>query len=288
MRKTFLFSFFTVFALSFLKAQVSMPQMPSSPDFPSVQAPEIGQGFYHPKVPSYTGPKNVQKTNPKLSENAEKVTESTVKSAGSSELLTDLLGNSNYLTAENLSDMSSLGILGNLSSLYSNNLYGSNITSQNSDATLEKILSALESIQKNQGTEKKISDSVNLESDINNARILRFKINGYDILDSITEVFFSQSDDDGTFLLSGDRRYVADRKMRNETFYCLFRTDGKTGQGNEFIVETEVMQDKLNENSFLYKMSREKNLVATKTGNLVTVKEKRDGMQIELLLDIGK
>ena len=57
-----------------------------------------------------------------------------------------------------------------------------------------------------------------------NPSILRFKINNYSIKDSVIQVFFSEPEPDGSFLLTGDRKYYLNNRGCTETFYlcrCL-------------------------------------------------------------------
>ena len=116
--------------------------------------------------------------------------------------------------------------------------------------------------------------------------ILRFKINGYNIADSLTKVFFSDTEPDGSFLLTGDRRYFVNQQVRTETFYMLFKTIGSNGSTLTYRVQPTLVQDHKNENSYVYKLSGVKNLTAEKTGNLVVIHYSGDSVNADLLLDI--
>jgi hypothetical protein len=116
--------------------------------------------------------------------------------------------------------------------------------------------------------------------------ILRFKINGYDIADSLTKVFFSDTEPDGSFLLTGDRRYFVNQQVRTETFYMLFKTVSSNGSSLTYRVQPSIVQDYKNENSYVYKLANVKNLTAEKTGNLVVMHFTGDSVSADLLLDI--
>ena len=106
-------------------------------------------------------------------------------------------------------------------------------------------------------------------------------------MDTCRTVYFSKKDYDGSFLLTGDRRYTSDNKSRDETFYFLFKTDGNCGTSAGYNVEPQVVQDYKNEYSFLYQLSKKHNLKAEKTGNLVSLRCTEPAWNFDLLLDIG-
>ena len=112
-------------------------------------------------------------------------------------------------------------------------------------------------------------------------------MNGYNLKDTIRTVYFSKKENDGSFLLTGDRKYTSDGKSRDETFYLLFKADGNCGTSSGYFVEPQVIQDYKNEYSFLYQLSQKPKLKAEKTGNLVSLKYVSDGWNMDFLLDIG-
>ena len=117
--------------------------------------------------------------------------------------------------------------------------------------------------------------------------ILRFVINGYDILTSCKTVYFSRKETDGTFLLTADRKYLSDGKINSETFYFLFKADGRGGSEAGYNVVPQIMQAQENTNSLVYKLTKQNNLKAEKTGNLVSMRVNFEGLTADLLLDIG-
>lgn len=126
-----------------------------------------------------------------------------------------------------------------------------------------------------------------MQSKNDNAQILRFVVNGYDMKSSCRTVYFSERGADGTFLMTADRRYMSDNISRTETFYLLFKSKGTTDNGIEYDVIPSVIQDYENQYSFLYQLSQKQNLSAAKTGNLVTLRVTEPNWNMDLLLDIS-
>lgn len=126
-----------------------------------------------------------------------------------------------------------------------------------------------------------------MQSKNDNAQILRFVVNGYDMKSSCRTVYFSERGADGTFLMTADRRYMSDNKSRTETFYLLFKSKGTADTGIEYDVIPSVIQDYENQYSFLYQLSQKQNLSAAKTGNLVTLRVTEPNWNMDLLLDIS-
>lgn len=261
--------------------------MPSGFDMPEIKPIEMGSGFYKPQIPYY--PKNNKKPETKegnTSDN-ENSKNTTVLSDGNStqNLLNSLLGNADFLTAQDITNLSDSGSFSTLSSLYTSTALSNTADSASTNAILRQILAELEELKKNTPKETAASTSQDTFKS-HNPQILRFKINGYDIKDSLTTVYFSQMENDGSFLLTADRRYVADKKIRNETFYFLFKTESNTGSLVTYEVCPSLTQDNTNENSFLYKLSKQKKITATKTGNLVIMHVDSKDCTADLLLDL--
>ena len=102
----------------------------------------------------------------------------------------------------------------------------------------------------------------------------------------MTKVFFSETEADGSFLLTADRRYFINQQARTETFYMLFKTVSSNGSSLTYKVQPSIVQDFKNENSYVYRLSNMKNLTAEKTGNLVVMHFTGDTISADLLLDI--
>ena len=136
--------------------------------------------------------------------------------------------------------------------------------------------------------EKPVFDSVQEkpqtfeEKPKNKAKIIRFTANGYNLLSTCREISSGKSDD-GSFLITGDRKYLSNNETRSETFYLLFnKISDKT-----YNVAVTVLQDRLNVYSFLYQLSGKTPLVATSTGNLVVLTVNEPEWKFDLLIDIA-
>lgn len=218
---------------------------------------------------------------------------------------------SNLLTAGDLSNLSGLGLFGTVSNLLSNsrglnssnsksgaNLYqniaGENfLINQNSSDSkiLEKILSELSEL-KSSNTENGVLRSENKDGFSNAAKtepkILRFNVNGYDVLSTCKKIYFSEQESDGTFLLTGDRKYFSENKSRSETFYFFFNSKGSDGGITKYKVTPAVSQDSENKYSFLYGLTQKNELEAERTGNLITLRANDgSGWKMDLLISMN-
>lgn len=258
-----------------------MPAMPAMPGMPSLETP-----FYTPSFPSNS-------VVPKKKSNKNETTETEKQAVitnndNADDIVSTLMNNSSILSASDITSLYDSGMFNNLSSL------SGTTAASSTNVLLQQVLTSLEELktqQKNaspvqrQQLENAQEDSQNFKQ--REPQILRFRINGYDIKDSLTTVFFSEPEADGTFLLTGDRRYFTNQKSRTETFYLMFKAVKSNGSVTTFDVQPSIVQDALNENSFVYKFSKIKNLKAEKTGNLVVL-HADDGLKVDLLLDIDK
>ncbi len=160
----------------------------------------------------------------------------------------------------------------------------------NSNSTENASNSDLTTSVKNtadQNAESTTEESGATQKTVVHPYFLRFTVNGYNILNTCTRVYISVPEADGTFLVTGDRRYTSDGKIRTETFHILFRAVTNSGGLNSYEVASAVSQDYLNEYSFLYQLAQRKNLTATRTGNLVTMRTTDANWKLELLIDLG-
>ena len=264
---------------------IDMPEMPSMPDMPT-----IGGGFYTPSFP--TRPNNPNK---KTSAETDKdkpeafLTESLTPDS----MKPTVFSNSGALTANDISSLYDSGLFSNLSSLGSAGNLSNYTTSTSTNVLLQQVLNSLNDLkQQQQSASAKEKNELNaVKTDAENFKkrepsILRFKINGYNIADSLTKVFFSETEPDGSFLLSADRRYFVNQQTRTETFYMLFKTVSSNGSSITYKVQPSIVQDSKNENSYIYRLSNVKNLTAEKTGNLVVLHFSSDPLNADLLLDI--
>lgn len=279
-----------------------MPEMPSmtnisdGPAMPRISAPTLGSKFYVP------GNVYTNKKNEKILKSADDVVESKLPNSGMKTEDNSFIAKkisetfTSRLTAKDISDLGSDGLFGGVYGLLGDD---SAIFTRamkpdfTSDMMLSKIMEQLNELKKQneklteqiKNTSEKIGEDV--PETLQQPKILRFVVNGYNIMDTCRTVYFSKKDYDGSFLLTGDRRYTSDNKSRDETFYFLFKTDGNCGTSAGYNVEPQVVQDYKNEYSFLYQLSKKHNLKAEKTGNLVSLRCTEPAWNFDLLLDIG-
>ena len=181
-----------------------------------------------------------------------------------------LAGNQAGNLNQNYSSISNFSSTSTSSAMAGAVKYNSNTASQKSDSALKNELVACSQ-----------------SGASGNPQILRFNINGTNIIDSLRTVWFSRQENDGSFLVTGDRKYYEGAKLREETFYLLFKADGNGGSERGYNVEGKVMQDVQNENSLLYRLTQVSNLTADKTGNLITMTQNNENLRINLLIDSG-
>ena len=288
-----------------------MPQMSSSLNMPSISAPvapsspSVNSGnFYVPGFTNQTFVKSGDSKSASPSQNAAAgeneskaqtdslLSESALSggnnasSSASAKALAENLAKKNLLTSGDISSLYDSGLFGSISSLSSSD-------SKSTEILLQKILENLEELKQSQtdvSPEKK-QELAGLQQDSKvfksrEPKILRFKIKGYNIADSITESFFSEAEADGSFLFTADRKYYVSGYERTETFYLLFKAIRSNGSAVTFEVIPSIVQDSENPNSFLYRLCQQTGLKAEKTGNLVSLHFSQNDLNVDLLLDI--
>ena len=282
-----------------------MPQMSSSLDMPSLSMPAAptapvlsssSDGFYVPGFQNGTSAKNSSSAAEGESKNQEP-SENTVEkkdgqasspsSSASAKTLAESLAKNNLLSAGDISSLYDSGLFTSLTSLSPSS------DSNSTEILLQRILENLEELKNSQtgvSPEKK-QELANLQHDSKlfksrEPKILRFKINGYNITDSVSQSFFSEAEADGSFLFTGDRSYYVSGRERTETFYILFKAIRSNGSAVTFEVTPGIIQDSENPNSFLYRFCQKKGMRAEKTGNLVSLHFSEDDLKVDLLLDI--
>ena len=284
--------------LSLFAESPSMPTMPSMPTIssPSVKTKPTVQNNKQTSNTKSNGNANSQNQNPSVSA-ASLLQMSSSNPFGSITDLNSILSN---LSAEKTTEAD----LSSLSTLSSTLLNSSSLTSTNNSVAtntiLTQILQRLEQLQaqvdkinsqpqqvseknlqnKNEvqtnTTQQQISESKN-----NQNKILRFKINNYDLAKSFTTLFFSEKEKDGSFLLTGDRVYNLYGKQMSETFYMLFKNEN----GNNFEVAVALNQNDENQNSFLYKFAKDSPYKSQRTGNLFFINSNKNDLKVDILIE---
>ena len=269
--------------------------MPSAPTMPSISAPALGNGFYVPGSDGfYSGHKNVPAgTNSKTAASTETAaanpaaTATNTDSTDALSLLTNSAGTiSSMLTAGDLSSLDSMGVLPSVGGLL-------NSTNKNASDTvmLRQILNELNELKQQvnavstaRGTTPATTTAVSSAKQTERSKLLRFVINGTDILGSLRSIYFSHPESDGTFLLTADRVYLNSSKTNTETFHLLFRATGTNNSGTVFTVSPAITQALDDENSPVYRLAQINNLNASRTGNLVTLRAEQDGLRVDVLI----
>ena len=269
----------------------------SMTDMPAISAPSMDGKFYRPSLPQQA---KSNSTKSETSSGETKTTEAVITDGTTTDdILISLLSNANLLSASDISDLYDTGSFNTLSSL--TGLSGLTTTSSSSvsnlstNILLRQILEKLNELKVEQNSASAAQQEINAAKKqdsetfkTRNPSVLRFKINNYNIKDSITEAFFSAPEADGSFLLTADRKYFVNKKSCNETFYMLFKAVKSNGSTTTFSVTPSIAQSVENKNSYVYKLCQAKNLIAEKTGNLVVLHFVSEDVSADLLLDIDK
>lgn len=256
--------------------QLQMPQMPS------ISAPVAGSNLYIPENRYLQNKKNAEE---KKEERAEKPeTAATLEQIVNGDSSAIFSG----LSAWDLSQLARRGALGSISSLsaLSNNplnLGVANVDAAKNQTILARILSELEQIKAAQSNAISAAPVGAKPSSVP-PKILRFLINSKSI--ECSHVFFSEQENDGTFLLTGDVKTLFQNETVSETFYLLFTANGTSHSKLDYVVTPTLFQSKQTQTP-LSRFCSAQNLTATRTGNLVMLHYTEDGYNCDMLLDIG-
>lgn len=306
----------TLFILSPL-ASLDFPSMPSisEPTMPTMDGkPYVGQPPYIPQAPNTRQQSQTESEQQNSTETA-----STVQETETSIL-------SDTLTAQTISGLGGLSSLTDtLSALTStqnvssylpalSKITGTNTSPANSNATLESILKELQKLSQQNNGEGTASQNTTDDSFAGNnsakktapgtsssetasakntsgetdsqSKILRFRVNNSDILNTCQTIYFSQPEEEGLFLLTGDRSFYIDNKPCAETFYFLFKPALDEKGLFYYEVEGEIMQNTPLPGSKLYPLTERPKLTARKTGNLITLKHSSENWNLDMLIDL--
>lgn len=259
---------------------------------PTITAPSIGGQSYMPGTLNNRANSGDKKTD------TDKKDASNNKTAKTD--IDDLSAAGASLTAQDLTALNSLGLLDSLNT-------SMGLSTDSAQVLLKKLLKEMEELKEKNGKDteeykaKQSSDTPAAdlvaadssskedkpESKVPVARLLRFNVNGYDLLRTCAKVYISAVQTDGTFLVTGDRRYMSDGKLRTETFHILFKPQKESNSFSNYAAAVSVTQDYLNQYSFVYQLSQKENLSATRIGNLVTMRVNEPNWQLEFLVDLG-
>ena len=254
----------------------------SMPSLPRISAPVSGGTIYTPGKRFLNTDAAAQDINADDKQ--------TKKTAASSELEKTLLGAAGAdfsgLTAQDLVQMAQSGSISNVSSLLgTTNFYNRGNAAGDNQILLQKILTELSEIKKAQN-QSLASATTGTKPSALPPKILRFVVNANDVLSTCVQVYFSDRESDGSFLLTGDARTLFNNQNISETFYILFKACGTQNSKTIYAVTPSLTQS-AEALTALQKFCSAKNLSATRVGNLVTLRFVQDGSACDLLLDIG-
>ncbi len=261
--------------------------MPTMPSMPTISAPSVNKSG---TTKNNSSTKTEKSKSEKTSSNITAQSLLQMSSTNSLSSLTDLASILSEVSSENATedDLKKITDLFGTTSLSSLSTTAS--TSASSNILISQILQKLEELQNqidkmnevpnSQSEQRKISTEENIENTINK-KILRFKINNYDLTKSFTTLFFSEPEADGSFLLTGDRVYNLYGKQMSETFYMLFKNEN----GNNFEVAVALNQNDENTNSFLYKFSKDSPYKSQRTGNLFFINSNKNDLKVDILIE---
>ena len=277
---------------------ITMPLPPtiSGIEMPAISSPSMGGSFYTPgkiyeRREQPAGSPNDTKT-PATPHGVGNPAAPTVPNLRAT--LSDTL-DGNYPSAADVSALSQSGLFSGIYGLIGNASAPKNAATADGNAPiLQTILTEIADLKKQLNGNTRGSAVQNrstgaadkLHQPIAPA-ILRFMINGSDILASCKTIYFSKPEADGTFLLTADRNYTTDGGQRSETFYLLFKAAAGGGSGNGYTVIPAVLQMQTDPASPVHRLAKEQRLTAEKTGNLVSLRVMNGGVTADLLLDIG-
>jgi hypothetical protein len=290
-------TFFTAAADTFTTTNgnttITMPTI-SAPTMPSVSMPADGEGYYVPGSASFYSPAAATgSTTPAAAQNSvtapaaatTPVAATTPSAVTAANAAAALQNTANSVSASDMSSLDSMGILGSVSSLLGKaGTTGNALTTTQDSVVLQQILAQLTDLKKDLTTRQTPAAA---QPAVSGPRILRFTINGTDVLPTCKTVYFSKKESDGTFLLTGDRKYAYNGRTYSETFYFLFRSKGAQGGTTQYSVTPVVSPDYGNGTSMLCQLAAKQPLSAQRTGNLVTMRSTAQSPQFDLLLDLG-
>lgn len=274
---------------------VKAPTAPVAPVAPvepvtNIQMPQMPSISSQPTMPGYhTQGQKPQSTKSQTQNQTATTTTTTEKenqtaTAKANPVLPATL---NDLTAADLSALAKQGAFSSLSGLMGTNTTAFTGSKNPQDVVLTQILTELNEIKAAQKNLSVEAASKSRPTDEPPA-IRRFVINNYDLLKACNAVYFSNPENDGSFLLTGDCKMLYNNQTLSETFYMFFKSNGTENGHQIFNVEISLSQSAAFPASILYKFCSQQNITAVKTGNLVTVKLNQNGINSDILLDVGK
>ena len=171
-------------------------------------------------------------------------------------------------------------------------LLGGKSGSSSDSATLNKILALLEKQEAAKASapaESASSTSAAAKPEkaekphiVSGGELVRLSVNGYSLLPTVTTLVSSILARDGSFLITGDRRYFSSNRYRTETFYFLCRKTSK----DSYRLYADVNQDEKNTYSFLYQLARKSPVEGKLTGDLLVFRTKDTAWKLDCVIRV--
>ena len=233
----------------------TLPQMPSFSTFPSLSTSSTNNSTQNQ---NQTGTQSSQNTN-----TTEKSTTSVINEAS-------ML--SSFLNGSSTNDVATLSSLlgNNYSSLQSIQ------NAQNANSTNLLLQQVLEKIEKLETPSTPIINQ--------NGKIIRFWANGQNLLNSISDVYFSKKAEDGSFFLTAQLKSKAGENTNTETFYISVNKVNS----RQFSSQISLIQQITDETSLLFQIAKKSPVESQVTGNLVSIKINNENLKADILLDISE
>lgn len=257
---------------------------PSMPAMPSISSPVAGSSFYTPGEQFQKS-----RTDSRSAAETEKTQENTQSEADTGKKNTQTLAG---LTAQDLVALAKGGSISSVSALFNGNLSSAEnltaagLTGKDSQTKLlNQVLSELQEI-KNSQNGNLVSQAPGSRPSALPPKIIRFTIGNRDIISALTQVYFSDRESDGTFLLTCDSRCIYNNKVITETLYMLFRSSGTKSSKTIYEVTSSLLQSS-EAGTPLRQFTRTEMYTATRTGNFVTLHGTENNLNYDMLLDIG-
>ncbi len=256
-----------------------------SSSMPVIESPVIGRGFYSPGAIFHA-----EYTNVVVKEKSEQVQKDVALPKDTREPITQEKKVVASLTAEELSQMEKQGLLKREKDSFLGDQYAVHSTEE-AKKLLDEALFEIEEIREREGDSKTTSSKKETSqvSSLNpHSKVIRFYVNGEDILKTCRTIYISDVQTDGGFLVTGDRNYSSDGKDRTETFHLIFKASFDKKENTNYTAAAIVTQDSTNENSFLYQLANKNDLYAQRVGNFVAMRSDNPEFKIEFLVDLGE
>lgn len=266
---------------AFIYAQTESPAMPSMISAPTINSPSMPSVSSFPVI---TAQSTQESSATQQNQQTTKKTDKSTTTAAATHVTAADLASFSSLSSSILGSNSSnsTDMITSLLSGSTNTSFGSDVQNTTTNALLEQILARLDALEIQSQPVTQTTSPQRETVQTKGAKIIRCTVNGYNLLETCRTIYSSAKAFDGSFLITGDRKYLSNYKTRSETFYFLL----KKVNSSTYDVAVSVIQDYDNEYSFLYQLKNKTSLTAKATGNLLSLKVDELDWKFDMLIDI--